>query len=146
MGDTQVYIVEQSVVDPRAQIMQTRLKNITLQAYMTVDERCTWRTSPSTVEKPAAQRWTDIHAQAKISSGLGMGIAGMVERYGRQRFEYNMYKSRKGIESVLEALDLPSWRTGSKALPRLTAPLRTTACEDQADEGHGQSGGSPGLQ
>lgn len=62
-----------------------------------------------------------------------MGIAGMVERYGRQRFEYNMYKSRKGIESVLEGLDLPSSSTARGAAPRLMR-VRTTACQEEGGQ------------
>jgi len=57
MGDTQVYIVEHSVVSPAAQVMETRLKNITLQTYMTVDETCTWRATAPSADRPLSQHW-----------------------------------------------------------------------------------------
>jgi len=94
LGDrTSTYIVEESVLDPRAKTLTTFTKNITLNNLMTVEEKCVYSVSE---ENP---NWTTCQTHAKITSGLLIG--NMVEKFGIDRFQNNSAKAKQSIVYVL---------------------------------------------
>lgn len=45
-GDTTAFVVEESVLDPKAKTLRTFTKNITLNTFMTVEEKCLYTVDP----------------------------------------------------------------------------------------------------
>lgn len=126
VGDSQVYILEQTVVDPKRQVLSTVLRNITLQTYMEVIE-----TSVYTADNSSTTPSTLVETTARVTSSLM--IARMVESYGSKRFAKNVCKARAGLESVLEQLDCtPSQFRSSPLRRRLYA--NATMCEEAESE------------
>ena len=116
MGDTKVYIVEHSVVDPFTKTMKTRLRNISLRYYLDVTETCDFTANNHTAvgddtfgastssSSSSSSNGTLARSSARITSSM-FSIGGMVERYGLRRFKKNQDKARNGLLQVLNRID-----------------------------------------
>ncbi|XP_028973709.1 PRELI domain containing 1b isoform X1 [Esox lucius] len=92
-----VYIVEDSVVDPKAHTLTTHTLNVNHTRFMTVVERCVFH---GVEERPS---WTQIRREAWITSGV-FGLSRPIQKFGLARFKSNQVKSMKGLEYALSKL------------------------------------------
>lgn len=96
-GTRQLYVLEESVVDPRNRTFTTYTRNLGLKSIMCVDEKCTYKLS----ETNAAV--TEVIKQAWIVSSL-YGFGRALQHFGYERFKGNTKKANKGFEAVLSLL------------------------------------------
>lgn len=96
-----LFVVEESVVDPKAKTLTTYTRNISCQNYMTIDEKVVYRPSQDD------SGWTVVERTAWITSSYGYGLARAVEAFGVDRFRKNIVKANKGFQIVLDALYAP---------------------------------------
>eukprot|EP00052_Salpingoeca_macrocollata_P019688 m.163762 g.163762 ORF g.163762 m.163762 type:complete len:177 (+) comp21041_c2_seq2:86-616(+) len=96
IDNSNVFVLEDAVVDLRKKTMTTFTRNVTLTTYMCVEERTTYRPSE---EDPSC---TVVTTEARVVSNLF--IAPMVERFGAERFKYNNKKATEGLLHVLNLL------------------------------------------
>ncbi|OXB80992.1 UNVERIFIED_CONTAM: hypothetical protein H355_006075 [Colinus virginianus] len=89
-----VYILEDSIVDPKNRTMTTFTWNINHARLMAVEERCVYRVNPEN------SSWTEVKREAWVSSSL-FGVSRAVQEFGLARFKSNVTKSTKGFEYVL---------------------------------------------
>ncbi|XP_027574489.1 PRELI domain-containing protein 1, mitochondrial [Pipra filicauda] len=89
-----VYILEDSIVDPKNQTMTTFTWNINHARLMVVEERCVYRVNPEN------SNWTEVKREAWVSSSL-FGVSRAIQEFGLARFKSNVTKSTKGFEYVL---------------------------------------------
>ncbi|CAL1544977.1 unnamed protein product [Lymnaea stagnalis] len=95
--DKNVLIVEESVVDANEKTVTTYTRNIGLQKFMSIEEKCVYRVSS---ENPS---WTTCERTAWVSSsfyGVGRGL----EAFGAKRFHSNAHKATQGFDYVLTSL------------------------------------------
>ncbi|KAF6082591.1 PRELI domain containing 1 [Phyllostomus discolor] len=78
-----VYILEDSIVDPRNQTMTTFTWNINHARLMVVEERCVYCVNSDN------SGWTEIHREAWVSSSL-FGVSRAVQEFGLARFKSNV--------------------------------------------------------
>lgn len=93
-----LFIIEESVVDPKAKTLTTYTRNISGQNYMTIDEKVVYHVSKEDLG------WTTAERTAWIASSYGYGLARAVEAFGVDRFKKNVIKANKGFQIVLDAL------------------------------------------
>lgn len=93
-----LFIVEESVVDPMLKTMTTYTRNISLQNYMTIDEKVTYKVSLDNND------WTVAERSAWINSSFGYGLSRAVQAFGLDRFKKNVVKANRGFISVLDAM------------------------------------------
>ncbi|NXA24669.1 PRLD1 protein, partial [Ibidorhyncha struthersii] len=113
-----VYILEDSIVDPKKRPMTTFTWNINHARLMVgahgqicscvvgasqcsqlclvqvVEERCVYQVNPEN------SNWTEVKREAWVSSSL-FGVSRAVQEFGLARFKSNVTKSTKGFEYVL---------------------------------------------
>lgn len=89
-----VYIVEDSIVDPRNRSMTTFTWNLNHTRLMTVEERCVFQESR---DRPA---WTRLSREAWITSGV-YGFSRPIQEFGLARFKSNQTKALRGLELAL---------------------------------------------
>ncbi|NWW57824.1 PRLD1 protein, partial [Ifrita kowaldi] len=115
-----VYILEDSIVDPKNRTMTTFTWNINHARLMVgaaagrvwggagdpaaltaglclvqvVEERCVYRVNPEN------SNWTEVKREAWVSSSL-FGVSRAIQEFGLARFKSNVTKSTKGFEYVL---------------------------------------------
>ncbi|NWH28449.1 PRLD1 protein, partial [Grus americana] len=115
-----VYILEDSIVDPKNRTMTTFTWNINHARLMVgvrgqvhsqmcrlwavptaglclmqvVEERCVYQVNPEN------SNWTEVKREAWVSSSL-FGVSRAVQEFGLARFKSNVTKSTKGFEYVL---------------------------------------------
>ncbi|KAI9184586.1 hypothetical protein H9P43_003641 [Blastocladiella emersonii ATCC 22665] len=92
------YIVEDSTVNPHAQRMVTRTRNMDHRRFLFIEE--TQEVVPHP-DKPGA---TLLITTARISSNLGWGLTARLEKFGISKFAENMTRSRQGLLHVLASV------------------------------------------
>ncbi len=91
-------VLERSIVDPEAQKLVLKSKNITLSHIMTVEESCTYEPIPGTQQ-------TRFIQEAKITAQSGWSyIREALEDFSVNRFQANSGKGRSALEQVLQDL------------------------------------------
>lgn len=93
-----LYVVEESVVDPKAKTLTTYTRNISCKNYMTIDEKVVYKESKEELG------WTIAERTAWIASSYGYGLSRAVEAFGLDRFKKNVKKANNGFQIVLDAL------------------------------------------
>lgn len=96
-----LFVVEESIVDPMLKTMVTYTRNISLQNYMTIDEKVTYKISAENND------WTIAERSAWINSSFGYGLSRAVQAFGMDRFKKNVVKANRGFISVLDAMYTP---------------------------------------
>ncbi|KAJ8407554.1 hypothetical protein AAFF_G00274110 [Aldrovandia affinis] len=94
-----VYIVEDSIVDPRNRSLTTFTWNLNHTRLMTVEERCVFQADR---ERPGA--WTRLKREAWVISGV-YGFSRPIQEFGLARFKSNQVKAMKGLELALSNLN-----------------------------------------
>lgn len=92
-----VYIIEESILDPKLKTLTTYTRNIGLKHLMTIEEKVTYRSTGDT------NNWTIAERKAWIDSHL-FGLSSAVQRLGLDRFRKNVSKACQGFNFVLNAL------------------------------------------
>lgn len=92
-----VFVVEESIVDPKLKTFVTFTRNVGLKAYMTIEEKVTYRVVPDNVKFTLSER------QAWINSNM-FGISRAVQAFGAERFKANVVKARRGFQLVLDTM------------------------------------------
>ncbi|XP_066575895.1 PRELI domain containing 1b isoform X2 [Amia ocellicauda] len=92
-----VYIMEDSVVDPRSRTLTTFTCNINHATLMVVKEQCVYSQDQ---ERPTC---THLTREAWISSGV-FGFSRAIQEFGLARFKSNQVKAMKGLEYALSNL------------------------------------------
>ncbi|MBN3316328.1 PRLD1 protein, partial [Atractosteus spatula] len=92
-----VYIVEDSIVDPKNCTLTTFTWNVNHATLMVVEERCVYRMNR---ERPAC---TQLSREAWISSAV-FGFSRAIQEFGLARFKSNQVKTMKGLEYALSNL------------------------------------------
>ena len=92
-----VYIIEESILDPKRKILTTYTRNIGMKHLMSIEEKVTYRTSGENTE------WTVAERQAWIDSSV-FGLSSAVQKFGLDRFRKNINKACQGFNFVLNAL------------------------------------------
>lgn len=94
----QVYIVEESIIEPKNQVIYSYTRNIGLQKYMTIDEKVVYRpcyVNPLTTTIAIRDAWIDSKFY---------GLARAFKAYGYERFKHNVKKATMGFQYVLEQM------------------------------------------
>mmetsp|Transcript_32635 Transcript_32635/g.45546 ORF Transcript_32635/g.45546 Transcript_32635/m.45546 type:complete len:187 (-) Transcript_32635:1672-2232(-) len=112
MGESNAFVVEESILDPQARTFTTYTKNVTLTSWMTVEETCIYSVSS---ENP---HWTACKTTARVVSPVRIGD--FIEKFGIERFKAN---SERAKQAVLYALDRV--RLGSVSLMEGREPPTT---------------------
>ncbi|XP_039607660.1 PRELI domain containing 1a isoform X1 [Polypterus senegalus] len=92
-----VFIIEDSIVDPKSKTFTTFTWNINHRRLMVVIEKCFFGTNS---EK---QAWTRVQREAWISSAV-FGFSRAIQEFGLARFKSNQAKAMKGLEYTLANL------------------------------------------
>eukprot|EP00037_Helgoeca_nana_P008444 m.75324 g.75324 ORF g.75324 m.75324 type:complete len:198 (-) comp18943_c1_seq1:29-622(-) len=100
MGESHAFVVEESVLDPRARTFTTFSKNVTLTSWMTVEEMCEYSVSDENPE------WTSCKTTARVTSPVRIGD--MLERFGIERFKANSDKAKRAVLYALDRVRLGS--------------------------------------
>jgi len=96
---SEAYILEDTVIDPKARVMRTLTRNITHSHIMQILEM--QNITPAT---QGFGSMTMVKTEARVKSGLGWGLKGRVEGFGARRFADQAARSREGMKYVLERL------------------------------------------
>ncbi|KAK3744409.1 hypothetical protein RRG08_019702 [Elysia crispata] len=97
--DSQILIIEESVVDPVQKTLTTYTRNIGLQRIMGIEEKCIYKVNPQN------SSWTDCERSAWITTRrLPFGFNNAVESFGLNRFKSNALKASLGFDYVLTSL------------------------------------------
>jgi len=91
------WIVEESEVDPVGRVVRCTTKNLDHVKIMSVRETVVLREN-------AADSSTIQTTEARVVSQFGWGLAKRIERYGHEKFQKNLEKSRAGISLILSLL------------------------------------------
>ncbi|XP_066526893.1 PRELI domain-containing protein 1, mitochondrial-like [Hoplias malabaricus] len=94
-----VYIVEDSIVDPKNRRLTTLTWNLNHSKLMMVVERCVFYGER---DRPV---WTRLTREAWISSGV-VGLSRPIQEFGLSRFKSNQTKAMKGLEHALSKLHI----------------------------------------
>ncbi|XP_066526892.1 PRELI domain-containing protein 1, mitochondrial-like, partial [Hoplias malabaricus] len=94
-----VYIVEDSIVDPKNRRLTTLTWNLNHSKLMMVVERCVFYGER---DRPV---WTRLTREAWISSGV-FGLYRPIQEFGLSRFKSNQTKAMKGLEHALSKLHI----------------------------------------
>lgn len=121
-----VFIVEESIVDPKLKTMVTFTRNVGLKSFMTIEEKVTYR------EAPENKNFTLSERRAWVNSNM-FGISRAVQAFGIQRFKNNVEKAGRGFQLVLDTmfgqLELSNYDSNSigHLHPLLTEKLKERA-------------------
>jgi hypothetical protein len=96
-GPRSVVVVEESIIDPINKTMTTYTRNIGYTSIMSIEEKCTYRSSPENGD------WTEMKREACINSSV-YGFSYALQKFGLERFKSNAAKSLKGFNIVLNRL------------------------------------------
>ncbi|XP_041123886.1 PRELI domain-containing protein 1, mitochondrial-like isoform X1 [Polyodon spathula] len=99
-----VFVIEDSIVDPKNKTLTTFSWNINHTKLMVVEERCVYSVSQ---EK---QAWSQAKREAWISSGV-FGFSRAIQEFGLARFKSNQVKAMRGLDYALSTLHGPSYKT-----------------------------------
>jgi len=92
-----VYIIEESIVDPKNKMLVTYTRNIGLKGLMTVDEKVIYKPgSNSDVTVSERHGWVD--------SRVGYGLSMPTIQLGYRRFKRNVNKACVGFQFVLDQM------------------------------------------
>ncbi|XP_066527648.1 PRELI domain-containing protein 1, mitochondrial-like [Hoplias malabaricus] len=94
-----VYIVEDSIVDPKNRRLTTLTWNLNHSKLMMVVERCVFYGER---DRPV---WTRLTREAWISSAV-FGLSRPIQEFGLSRFKSNQTKAMKGLEHALSKLHI----------------------------------------
>nr|CAG8470034.1 4880_t:CDS:2 [Entrophospora candida] len=86
--NSEAYILEESMINPKTQTMITLTKNITHARVMQVEERQTFRVDPNNPEH------TQVTTEVRVISNFGWGLTERVEGFGIKKFSDNTTKSK----------------------------------------------------
>ncbi|XP_054167251.1 PRELI domain-containing protein 1, mitochondrial-like [Oppia nitens] len=92
-----VFIIEESILDPKCKTLTTYTRNIGLKHLMTLEEKVTYKSSDDDKE------WTVAERKAWIDSNV-FGLSAAVQRFGLERFKKNVSKTCQGFNFVLNTL------------------------------------------
>ncbi|XP_058890479.1 PRELI domain-containing protein 1, mitochondrial-like isoform X4 [Acipenser ruthenus] len=92
-----VFVIEDSIVDPKNKTLTTFSWNINHTRLMVVEERCVYSMSQ---EK---QAWSLAKREAWISSGV-FGFSRAIQEFGLARFKSNQTKAMRGLDYALSIL------------------------------------------
>ncbi|KAK1175460.1 PRELI domain-containing protein 1, mitochondrial-like isoform X3 [Acipenser oxyrinchus oxyrinchus] len=92
-----VFVIEDSIVDPKNKTLTTFSWNINHTRLMVVEERCVYSMSQ---EK---QAWSLAKREAWISSGV-FGFSRAIQEFGLARFKSNQAKAMRGLDYALSIL------------------------------------------
>ncbi|XP_041123894.1 PRELI domain-containing protein 1, mitochondrial-like isoform X2 [Polyodon spathula] len=92
-----VFVIEDSIVDPKNKTLTTFSWNINHTKLMVVEERCVYSVSQ---EK---QAWSQAKREAWISSGV-FGFSRAIQEFGLARFKSNQVKAMRGLDYALSTL------------------------------------------
>lgn len=125
IGEAPVYIVEESILDPATMTFTTYTKNVTLNSYMTVEEKCTYDVAASNAE------WTARSTEVRVTSSL-FSVGNLVEKFGIDRFKTHSEQAKQALYFVLERMRT---NTATRTLDSLrkihdNISVRTTAQRD----------------
>nr|CAG8459551.1 15918_t:CDS:10 [Entrophospora candida] len=84
--NSEAYILEESMINPKTQTMITLTKNITHARVMQVEERQTFRVDPNNPEH------TQVTTEVRVISNFGWGLTERVEGFGIKKFSDNTTK------------------------------------------------------
>ncbi|KAJ3393588.1 hypothetical protein HDU92_007627 [Lobulomyces angularis] len=99
VGD--VWVLEQSIVDPITLSMKTITRNLSHTKLMLVEETQIIKPHPINVS------WTQVEASARIISNVSWSsLRSSVERYGFYKGKDNMIRSSNGLKHVIENLKM----------------------------------------
>lgn len=90
------WIVEQSEVDPLGKVVRCETRNLDHVKIMSVRELVELR--------EGANGSTRQKTQAEVVSKFGWGLAKRIERYGHEKFQRNIERSRAGISLIVDLL------------------------------------------
>ncbi|KAL3864969.1 hypothetical protein ACJMK2_006610 [Sinanodonta woodiana] len=96
----QVCILEESIIDLDTHTITTYTRNIGLQKYMTLEEKCVYSPSKESSQSSVCER------QAWITSKV-FGFASAIEQYSYKRFKKHSANAVKGFVYVLKKLYTP---------------------------------------
>ncbi|KNE69944.1 hypothetical protein AMAG_14786 [Allomyces macrogynus ATCC 38327] len=115
-----VLILEDSSVDCAARRMVTRTRNLDHRRMLYVEE------VQEITPHPTNPNATVVTTTAHISSDLGWGLTGRLERFGVSRFADNLQRSRMGmlhvLASVREKVKAAKGSATGAAVPAPSAP------------------------
>ncbi|XP_060525804.1 protein preli-like [Cylas formicarius] len=97
INTTYVYIVEESVVDPKAKTLITYTRNLGFTKIMSVTEKVVYTQSPDSPDKTVAQRYAWIDSQVR-------GFSRAICAFGYERFKKNSQKMVGGFNYILANL------------------------------------------
>lgn len=98
---SETYIIEESLVDPKAGVMKTESRNLDHTKVLKVIEN---QTMTAAAGAGAADR-TQVQTQARMISKVPSFVGTKIEYIGVAKFRENFEKSRLGMQVVLEALN-----------------------------------------
>jgi len=147
------WIVEESEVDPWGKVVRCTTKNLDHVKVLSVKEAAVITEAPN---------GSTIHrTEARLVSNFGWGLAKRIERYGHDKFERNLERSRAGISLILSLLrdarlqtsaydqygaSLPTTGTAFDSFrPRLFSSSLDTSSHDQSFS-HASDSGNSGYQ
>jgi len=89
-----VWLIEESIVDPKTKIMRTYTRNLNLRLFMGTTERATFA--------PAKDAFsTQVTKEVWIESDI-YGLRSAIKTFGIDRFKKNCVKATEGFNWVLE--------------------------------------------
>ncbi|KXN66588.1 MSF1-domain-containing protein, partial [Conidiobolus coronatus NRRL 28638] len=92
------FIIEDSIVNPKAKFLTSITKNISHARIMKVEEVQTYQ------ENRENPQWTSNKTEARIVSNIGWGLTRSLESFGISNFQKNTDRSRKGMSYILEKI------------------------------------------
>ncbi|ESO95102.1 hypothetical protein LOTGIDRAFT_215258 [Lottia gigantea] len=95
-----VYIIEESIVDPKDKTFVTYTRNVGMQKYVTIEEKCFYQPDITDKSLTVCNRW------AFISSSF-FGLGRVIQTFCTQRFKQNVKKSMKGLNETMDKLFNP---------------------------------------
>eukprot|EP00038_Savillea_parva_P007079 m.167694 g.167694 ORF g.167694 m.167694 type:complete len:204 (-) comp12860_c0_seq1:290-901(-) len=114
MRESRAFVVEESVLDPKARTFTTFTKNVTLTSWMTVEETCVYSVCEENPE------WTACRTTARVTSPVRIGD--MLEHFGIERFKANSEKAKRAVLYALDrvrlgSVSLAEGKEGGAAVP-----------------------------
>lgn len=112
-GPANVFVLEESIVDPQTQTLVTYTRNLGFTKIMTVDEKCWYRPYPEDTAR------TELARIACIESHI-FGFAKAIQTFGIERYKRNTTKTEEGLVHTLARLYLNSSGTTSDRTGSIT--------------------------
>ncbi|GAU92689.1 hypothetical protein RvY_04738 [Ramazzottius varieornatus] len=109
-GPTNVFVLEESIVDPQTKTLITYTRNLGFTKIMTVDEKCWYRPYPEDASL------TELTRIACIESHV-FGFAKAIQTFGIERYKRNTAKTEEGLLHTLARLYLSSSNPSDERTP-----------------------------